>query len=508
MIIFTAFGIFTILCIAYIVYRSEYRVHKEYQLEAVRKVNAYIDRIIQDDGQDFISFAKLLPEYADDMHIPLEITDYNDSYEEFSELFTSSHPGESFGKDFFISDLEDEVLCTYLEYDYKYWTLTLNSTREEFGLTYLYILVPHDEDGRASYIVDVFPTERPGYPGEMEVYYTDEPEENDEEEVPILWETWRTGKETDEFQVWDNEYGHTYSYYTPLIINGEKLGLIVGEIEVEKVNNIALKNALILLLALFILYSLCAVAMYLIIRFLYVRKLMLLNNDVREFSRTKDYSIADRISSRTSTAYEISSLFDQTSEMIKEIKKYVDDFSEVSALYSDSVAREAVTNQLAYKDSLTGAYNKTAYDNMCEGINNLISGGNTNFGIAMIDLNFLKKINDTYGHQRGNAALMTLYELICDIYPAENVFRIGGDEFVVVLEGVSYDNALEDEAEFKAKISVTSRDENLRPWSRTSAAIGVALFDPESEKSIDDTFKRADELMYEYKKKMKAVRKD
>ena len=61
-IIFTAFGIFTILCIAYIVYRSEYRVHKEYQLEAVKKVNSYINKIIQDDGHYFASFAKLLPE--------------------------------------------------------------------------------------------------------------------------------------------------------------------------------------------------------------------------------------------------------------------------------------------------------------------------------------------------------------------------------------------------------------------------------------------------------------
>ena len=105
----TAFGIFTILCIAYIVYRSEYRVHKEYQLEAVKKVNSYIEQIITDDGEDFISFAKLLPDYADEMHIPMEITDYNDSYVEFSDLFTSTHPGESFGKDFFISDLDDEA---------------------------------------------------------------------------------------------------------------------------------------------------------------------------------------------------------------------------------------------------------------------------------------------------------------------------------------------------------------------------------------------------------------
>ncbi len=506
-VIFIIFGILSMTLIGFSVYMNETKIHREYQLREVKKVSSYLHCLIMDDAEDFYAFAKLLPEYADRMHIPIDMNEYNSAYHNFAATFSSHYPGKVFEKDYSLSTLEEQTLIKYLEYDYIYWTITFRNASDKFGLRYLYIIRPYD-DGSAAYIVDCWPEEREDYPGEMIVYYIDPPGENDEADVPILWETWRRGEELNVFQAWDNEYGQTYSYYSPIVIDGEELGMIGGEIDIDNINKVALGNALIIIAAMAAIYVPSCIVMYLIIRLLYVKKLMKINNDVGEFGHTKDYSIADRIAATRSSVSEIDSLSEQISVMIREIKQHFDSYSEIQGLYQDSLAREAVASELAMKDSLTGALNKTAYDAFCDNVNAMIAEGKTRFCVVMIDLNFLKKINDEYGHARGNAALMNLYELIRDHFPSDRIFRIGGDEFVVILDSAECDRIAERETRFKADIAALSKDESRRPWNRTSAAVGVAFFDPKSDKSIDDTFKRADMIMYENKKLMKGIRED
>ncbi|MCR5685684.1 MAG: diguanylate cyclase [Lachnospiraceae bacterium] len=506
-VIFIIFGIISICTFVAIAYRNEYGVHRDLHLLELKNINAYMRHQILADSNDFYRFAKYLKEYGDQMHISMNDINSQDEYNRFLEIFSADYPGKNFGTDITIDDLEGDALIKYLEYDTVYWWNMFQAVKDEFKLTYFYMIVPND-DSSVSYIVDVWKSPKEDNPDEMVVYFSDSPEENDPEEVPIMWNTWKLGEELDEFQKWDNENGRTYSYYTPVIINGEKMGLIVSEIDISAVNSAAAWNAILLGAVVALVYLLCGVGMFLIIKRRYVNNITKLNNAVHEFSVTKDYQIADRLNPASCTSIEMESLTAQVAEMIRELKKYLDEYSEAQSLYTDSKAREVVVNQLAMKDSLTGSYNKTAYDSMCGNIDNLINSGNTEFGIAMIDLNYLKKINDTYGHSKGNAALINLYELVCDIYPAENVYRIGGDEFVAVLVGNSFDNAEKDEEAFRRRIDALSKDESLKPWRRTSAAVGFARFDPAVDKSISDTFKRADAIMYENKKAMKAVRED
>jgi diguanylate cyclase (GGDEF)-like protein len=126
----------------------------------------------------------------------------------------------------------------------------------------------------------------------------------------------------------------------------------------------------------------------------------------------------------------------------------------------------------------------------------------------MIDLNFLKKINDTYGHEQGNYAIKKLCHIVCDIFEHSPVFRIGGDEFVVILKGADYRNIENLLIEFNMKISEFSSDETLEPWERVSAAIGIALYDKDIDANVTNVFRRADQKMYDCKKAMKATRED
>lgn len=120
-----------------------------------------------------------------------------------------------------------------------------------------------------------------------------------------------------------------------------------------------------------------------------------------------------------------------------------------------------------------------------------------------LDLNYLKRTNDIYGHDAGNVAIRKLCHLICAVFVHSPVFRIGGDEFTVILKGRDYHDIEKLAASFNKKIQGLYTDEALDPAERISAALGYALFDSTKDNGVDDVFKRADEAMYARKKAMK-----
>ncbi|MBR0260578.1 MAG: GGDEF domain-containing protein [Selenomonadaceae bacterium] len=168
----------------------------------------------------------------------------------------------------------------------------------------------------------------------------------------------------------------------------------------------------------------------------------------------------------------------------------------------------AEMDELAHKDSLTGIKNKAAYDEATARLDEKISAGNAEFCIVMIDVNFLKKVNDTYGHERGNIYLLNAVKLISSVFGAENVFRIGGDEFVVILEDDRVSLSKYFVKQFKAEMERKNSNQASEPWEKVSAAIGVAIYEHDKDKTADEVFKRADKEMYENKLAMKATRKD
>ena len=165
-------------------------------------------------------------------------------------------------------------------------------------------------------------------------------------------------------------------------------------------------------------------------------------------------------------------------------------------------------SELATKDALTGIRNKTAYDKEFARLEWSIEEGTAEFGIAMVDLNFLKRINDTYGHEQGNIAIKKLCYIVCHVFEHSPVFRIGGDEFVIILENDDYKNIESLIKEFNDKLEAMSKEENLEQWEKVSAAIGYALYNASIDSSAANVFKRADKAMYNRKREMKAIREN
>ena len=159
---------------------------------------------------------------------------------------------------------------------------------------------------------------------------------------------------------------------------------------------------------------------------------------------------------------------------------------------------EAVS-QKAYKDGLTGVRNKLAYLETLADIETSIENGTLKqYGVVVFDLNGLKVINDNLGHEAGDEYIKSAANLICRQFAHSPVFRIGGDEFVVILRGADYENREELESAFRAVI-----DDNQQQGAVVISS-GLAIYESGIDESYNDVFNRADELMYTRKMELKS----
>ena len=163
-------------------------------------------------------------------------------------------------------------------------------------------------------------------------------------------------------------------------------------------------------------------------------------------------------------------------------------------------------SETANKDSLTGVGSKIAYDEAVRKLQNDIDRGECRkYAIIMIDINNLKYINDTYGHEYGDEYIKGCCSIICDIFKRSPVFRIGGDEFVVIIRDREYSTRSELIDDFEDAFDASYANESAKEYYRYSASYGIAEYDPSSDKKVEEVFKKADKIMYKHKNEFKAA---
>lgn len=146
-------------------------------------------------------------------------------------------------------------------------------------------------------------------------------------------------------------------------------------------------------------------------------------------------------------------------------------------------------------DSLTGLYNRNGFYEKIDDI--LDAPEDTRLSIISLDIDGLKKINDTFGHSEGDKAIIALGRIIRDASEGELAARIGGDEFLIAIRS--------EDSEDKAKQIVSAIEKMIHEYNETheekfvlNASIG--MFTAETGRhSLDYFIKKADELMYEMK---------
>ena len=156
--------------------------------------------------------------------------------------------------------------------------------------------------------------------------------------------------------------------------------------------------------------------------------------------------------------------------------------------------------KMAYTDSLTGVKSTHAYIEAEEQVDRRIANGEIEeFGVIVFDVNGLKNVNDTKGHDAGDLYIQQASRMICGVFKHSPVFRIGGDEFVVFLEGEDFKNRKILLATFETQI-----EENLRK-GKVVVAYGLANFLPGRDNSYHRIFVRADHSMYDRKAVLKSM---
>ncbi|MCR5826146.1 MAG: GGDEF domain-containing protein [Oscillospiraceae bacterium] len=204
------------------------------------------------------------------------------------------------------------------------------------------------------------------------------------------------------------------------------------------------------------------------------------------------------------TDNEVKSLARAITQMTEDMQDYVREVLSAEATSRDMKKLADAMSTLATVDPLTGSGNLTACMREEEAINRQIAEdpSGVDFALAMIDINCMKYINDGFGHEKGDAALRCLAETATRAFPHSQVFRIGGDEFIVILRKQDCRDAEQLQERFHAETSWPKNDE---PWVKLSASIGVAHYTPGRDHSMDDVLKRADQAMYDMKQAMHAA---
>ena len=210
-----------------------------------------------------------------------------------------------------------------------------------------------------------------------------------------------------------------------------------------------------------------------------------------------NYNAFDKLNIHTRD--EIESLCDTMKTMLTDMNGYIDSLKTTTQELSKTRIEADELGELARRDLLTGVRNKNAYNEDIAGISEKL--GETEFGIAIVDLNDLKLMNDLYGHEKGDQAIRNICSMICDVFKFSPVYRFGGDEFVVILTGRDYAGIETRVSRFEA----LQNSKEGQPWEAPKAAIGYALYDRGTDNGVEAVFQRADSKMYEQKKRMKAV---
>ena len=281
-------------------------------------------------------------------------------------------------------------------------------------------------------------------------------------------------KESKELLTYEIEGRKTCMAYCNLI-NGMNFCISVPEAEINREKNeLMIKNILVTIL----LSCVAAIAGAIFSRH-FAKPLRELNTVAKKIAEG-DFDVSIECTSKD----EVGELADSLGKMSESLKQYVD-----------------TLNSLAYRDSMTGVRNKAAYHQIEERLREQIEEKNAHFAVVVFDVNNLKKTNDLYGHMAGDDLIINVSHEICQTFKHSPVFRIGGDEFVAILETKDldeYESLLE---QFRNKTEQKRLEDY--PELVMSVACGAAVYDSDMDTCVADVFQKADYMMYQNKLSMK-----
>lgn len=161
--------------------------------------------------------------------------------------------------------------------------------------------------------------------------------------------------------------------------------------------------------------------------------------------------------------------------------------------------------ELSMRDPLTGAHNRNALTRVAQSVIQRVARDKQNSVLLMLDLDFFKKVNDTYGHSAGDAVLCEFVKNIYSTLRFEDICcRYGGEEFLIILPGVALETGKSIAERIRAKIENSPTTYQEQAISVTSSVGGAGLRCEDvfinAEHALTKAIKKADDNLYTAKR--------
>ena len=331
-LVFILFAVGTIVVSGTMTYVAQNRSYHEDCVADLRNLTSSLTRQIQYEGEEFTHLKAWFQEHPDQVQVPVNFReDLPASEEAFNRYIAENYPGKVFGTDLMFDDLDPEGQRLYVNYSFEYWFTVFFDAADDFGQSYVYFIYPESEqDYKMNYMFD--PT--------METTKTEDGKEilklgdivfEDPAVHKYMWQAWNTGNAPKGFDSLDNEFGHVYTYCMPLVIDGEKVGLVCSEISVDFVNQEIMSNVLVQALVTALVLIVFTLVLYLLLRKNVLNRIIQIEERVREYSEKKDPQIAKEIAAKAGPMDEIGVLATSFSEMVTELEDYMNKLQRVTA---------------------------------------------------------------------------------------------------------------------------------------------------------------------------------
>lgn len=273
--------------------------------------------------------------------------------------------------------------------------------------------------------------------------------------------------------------------FEPVIYAGETLGQLMLRVDLAKVNDILIRYIWIGFVV-FIIYSLLAFLLANSLQRLISAPINSLVLSMQTISREKNYS--HRV--QTTSHDELGSLFDGFNEMLAEIE----------TRDQELVNSKAHLEHQAHHDPLTNLANRSLFHDRLEHSLARAKRVKSRLAILFIDLDRFKNINDSLGHDIGDQVLCAVTERLNSVVrKADTLARIGGDEFVIILEQLRRND---DVGRYVEKVlrEIAQTIEISALKLHVTASIGISLY-PDNGEDADSLMQAADIAMYQAKNK-------
>lgn len=279
---------------------------------------------------------------------------------------------------------------------------------------------------------------------------------------------------------YEDRWGRFYSAYTPVFNSSHKVTGIVGvdfsaDWYENQIYSLVKSTAYVILGSIII-----AAVIIILITIRYRKRFLLLFHKVNAVSDGIE-TLVNEVIPGSETARQQTVLMNASDDEIAVLNEKLESLREMIG------DRISFIRSQAFIDGMTGLGNRTAYEDHVKRLDDEAREGRASFSIAVFDINGLKEINDQEGHEKGDLVIKEAARLLKNSFADMQIYRIGGDEFIVVNENV-FSVLLE-------KIDALNTEQG-----HVSMSMGFAEFIHGQDYDYHSVFNRADNAMYNHKK--------